>query len=303
MEYTAIVTVSITRKNNLITIPQLISNDYNDKDKKYILFLSSFIIIFSFTFYIASQFQGAGNALNDTFGISIVESIMISAIVIYFYTYMGGYLAVSITDTIQGFLIAFTAVVMPTMAIIKLGGISELIKNFATATTEFASLTAGNIGMTALGLIIGHLGIGLGYFGQPHLLSRFISVKDQGTLATSRTYALIWFCIVFVGMWLLGITGHFMIADLSNNENIFFRLSNEIFHPVVQGVLLAAVISAIMSTADSQILVCSSSISLDLGMKESSLKISRIITGVVILTSAMIAVLIPEKIFSRVLFA
>jgi len=216
---------------------------------------------------------------------------------------MGGYLAVSITDTIQGFLIAFTAVVMPTMAIIKLGGISELIKNFATATTEFASLTAGNIGMTALGLIIGHLGIGLGYFGQPHLLSRFISVKDQGTLATSRTYALIWFCIVFVGMWLLGITGHFMIADLSNNENIFFRLSNEIFHPVVQGVLLAAVISAIMSTADSQILVCSSSISLDLGMKESSLKISRIITGVVILTSAMIAVLIPEKIFSRVLFA
>ena len=157
--------------------------------------------------------------------------------------------------------------------------------------------------MTALGLIIGHLGIGLGYFGQPHLLSRFISVKDQDTLSTSRTYALIWFCIVFVGMWLLGITGHFMIADLSNNENIFFRLSNEIFHPAIQGVLLAAVISAIMSTADSQILVCSSSISLDLGMKESSLKISRIITGVVILISAMIAVLIPEKIFSRVLFA
>ena len=295
--------LSITRKNNLITIPQLISNDYNDKDKKYILFVSSFIIIFSFTFYIASQFQGAGNALNDTFGISIVESILISAIVIYFYTYMGGYLAVSITDTIQGFLIAFTAVVMPTMAIIKLGGISELIKHFATVTPEFSSLTAGNIGMTALGLIIGHLGIGLGYFGQPHLLSRFISVKDQDTLSTSRTYALIWFCIVFLGMWLLGITGHFMIADLSNNENIFFRLSNEIFHPAIQGVLLAAVISAIMSTADSQILVCSSSISLDLGMKESSIKISRIITGVVILISAMIAVLIPEKIFSRVLFA
>ena len=295
--------LKITRENNLITIPQLISNDYNGRDKKYILFTSSFIIIFSFTFYIASQFQGAGNALNDTFGISIIESIMISAIVIYLYTYMGGYLAVSITDTIQGILMAITAIVMPIVAIVKLGGISELVRGFAFATNEFSSFSAGNIGMTALGLIIGHLGIGLGYFGQPHLLSRFISVKDQDTLVKSRKYAMIWFCIVFTGMWLLGIAGHFMIEDLNNNENIFFRLSNEIFHPAIQGILLAAVVSAIMSTADSQILVCSSSISIDLGIKQNTLKLSRIITGIVILASALIAVLIPEKIFSRVLFA
>ncbi len=293
----------ITQKKNLITIPQLISDGYESKGKRNILLVSSFIIIFSFTFYIASQFQGAGNALNDTFGLNIVESIFLSALVIYIYTYLGGYLAVSITDTIQGFLMAFTALIMPIMAIVKIGGISELYRSILTASGDFLSFSAGNVGLGAVGLIIGHLGIGLGYFGQPHLLNRFISARDLNTLNRSKNYALIWYCIVFLGMWLLGITGHFMIGDLNNSENIFFHISNEIFHPAFQGILLAAVISAIMSTADSQILVCSSSISVDLGMQNNSLKLSRIITGVVILISALIAIMIPDKIFSRVLFA
>ena len=293
----------ITKKKKLITIPQLIADGYHDNEKRNILLLSSFIIIFSFSFYIASQFQGAGNALNDTFGLNIVESIFISALVIYVYTYLGGYLAVSITDTIQGFLMAFTALIMPLMAISKIGGFSEFFRELSMESGDFLSLSAGNIGLSALGLIVGHLGIGIGYFGQPHLLSRFISVRDLNTLKKSKNYALIWFCIVFIGMWLLGIAGHFLVDDLSNNENIFFRISNEIFHPVVQGVLLAAVISAIMSTADSQILVCSSSISVDLGIKNNSLKLSRIVTGIVILCSALIAIMIPDKIFTRVLFA
>ena len=293
----------ITKKKKLITIPQLIADGYHDREKRNILLLSSFIIIFSFSFYIASQFQGAGNALSDTFGLNIVESIFISALVIYVYTYLGGYLAVSITDTIQGFLMAFTALIMPLMAISKIGGFSEFFRELSMESGDFLSLSAGNIGLSALGLIVGHLGIGIGYFGQPHLLSRFISVRDLNTLKKSKNYALIWFCIVFIGMWLLGIAGHFLVDDLSNNENIFFRISNEIFHPVVQGVLLAAVISAIMSTADSQILVCSSSISVDLGIKNNSLKLSRIVTGIVILCSALIAIMIPDKIFTRVLFA
>ena len=293
----------ITKKKKLITIPQLIADGYHDREKRNILLLSSFIIIFSFSFYIASQFQGAGNALNDTFGLNIVESIFISALVIYVYTYLGGYLAVSITDTIQGFLMAFTALIMPLMAISKIGGFSEFFRELSMESGDFLSLSAGNIGLSTLGLIVGHLGIGIGYFGQPHLLSRFISVRDLNTLKKSKNYALIWFCIVFIGMWLLGIAGHFLVDDLSNNENIFFRISNEIFHPVVQGVLLAAVISAIMSTADSQILVCSSSISVDLGIKNNSLKLSRIVTGIVILCSALIAIMIPDKIFTRVLFA
>ena len=293
----------ITRQKNLITVPQLIVSDLEMNKRKTVLVASSFIIIFSFSFYIASQFQGAGNALSDTFGLGLVESVIISAVVIYIYTYLGGYLAVSITDTIQGLLMALTATVMPVMAIYNLGGVHEFYLLFAGSASHFKSLSAGNIGFAILGLIVGHLGIGLGYFGQPHLLSRFISVKDQETLVRSKKYAFVWFCLVFFGMWILGIAGHFMIDDLANNENIFFKISGEIFHPIVQGILLAAVISAIMSTADSQILVCSSSISLDLGLKQSSLRISRLITGGVIFASVLIALLIPEKIFSRVLFA
>ena len=194
----------------------------------------------------------------------LVESVIISAVVIYIYTYLGGYLAVSITDTIQGLLMALTATVMPVMAIYKLGGVHELYLLFAGSASHFKSLSAGNIGFAILGLVVGHLGIGLGYFGQPHLLSRFISVKDQETLVRSKKYALVWFCLVFFGMWTLGIAGHFMIDDLANNENIFFKISGEIFHPIAQGILLAAVISAIMSTADSQVLACTAAITDDI---------------------------------------
>ena len=295
----------MTRSKDLITIPQFLVNEYQEKEKKPILFLSSIIIIFSFAFYIASQFQGAGNAFQNTFNWDIVQSIALSAIVIFAYTYMGGYLAVSITDTIQGFLMGVTALIMPLVALIKLGGPVVLLESIVNNSTDFTSLTLGNTGLMAMGLIFGQLGIVLGYFGQPHLLSRFMAAKDEASLKRARRYTLIWFIIVFIGMWLLGIIGHFMITDLDNNENIFFKLSESLFSPIVQGLLTAAVISAIMSTADSQILVCAASISLDVGLKLSgdTLKQSRLVTGIVIFLSAIIAIFLPEKIFSRVLFA
>ena len=295
----------MTRSKNIITIPQLLVNDFKEKEKKPILLLSSLIIIFSFTFYIASQFQGAGNAFQNSFNWNIIESIALSAIVIFAYTYMGGYLAVSITDTIQGFLMGFTALTMPLVALIKFGGPEVLLDSIINNSTEFTSLTLGNTGLMAMGLIFGQLGIALGYFGQPHLLSRFMAAKDEASLKRARQYTLIWFIIVFIGMWLLGLIGHFMVNDLNNNENIFFKMSESLFSPIIQGLLMAAVISAIMSTADSQILVCASSISLDVGLKlsEDPLKQSRLVTGVVIFLSAIIAIFLPEKIFSRVLFA
>ena len=295
----------MTRSKDIITIPQLLVNDFKEKEKKPILLLSSLIIIFSFTFYIASQFQGAGNAFQNSFNWNIIESIALSAIVIFAYTYMGGYLAVSITDTIQGFLMGFTALTMPLVALIKFGGPKVLLDSIINNSTEFTSLTLGNTGLMAMGLIFGQLGIALGYFGQPHLLSRFMAAKDEASLKRARQYTLIWFVIVFIGMWLLGLIGHFMINDLNNNENIFFKMSESLFSPIIQGLLMAAVISAIMSTADSQILVCASSISLDVGLKlsEDPLKQSRLVTGVVIFLSSIIAIFLPEKIFSRVLFA
>ena len=247
----------MTRSKNIITIPQLLVNDFKEKEKKPILLLSSLIIIFSFTFYIASQFQGAGNAFQNSFNWNIIESIALSAIVIFAYTYMGGYLAVSITDTIQGFLMGFTALTMPLVALIKFGGPKVLLDSIINNSTEFTSLTLGNTGLMAMGLIFGQLGIALGYFGQPHLLSRFMAAKDEASLKRARQYTLIWFIIVFIGMWLLGLIGHFMINDLNNNENIFFKMSESLFSPIIQGLLMAAVISAIMSTADSQILAVS----------------------------------------------
>jgi len=175
----------MTRSKNIITIPQLLVNDFKEKEKKPILLLSSLIIIFSFTFYIASQFQGAGNAFQNSFNWNIIESIALSAIVIFAYTYMGGYLAVSITDTIQGFLMGFTALTMPLVALIKFGGPEVLLDSIINNSAEFTSLTLGNTGLMAMGLIFGQLGIALGYFGQPHLLSRFMAAKDEASLNTT----------------------------------------------------------------------------------------------------------------------
>ena len=127
----------MTRSKDLITIPQFLVNEYQEKEKKPILFLSSIIIIFSFAFYIASQFQGAGNAFQNTFNWDIVQSIALSATVIFAYTYMGGYLAVSITDTIQGFLMGVTALIMPLVALIKLGGPVVLLESIVNNSTDF----------------------------------------------------------------------------------------------------------------------------------------------------------------------
>jgi len=297
-----------SRRKNQLTVTDFLADDSTGAARKSIVLAASVIIIFTFTFYVAAQFQGAGNTFSSSFGWSMQSSIILGALIIMVYTLLGGFWAVSVTDTVQGGLMAVAALLLPLAALSDAGGWGSFTEAlYAVSSPEQLSWTAGNTGLLALGVIFGGLGISLGTFGQPHLLVRFMALRDAKALRQARIITIAWYGVVFAGMILVGLIGHVLFPAVANPETIFFTLSDNLFTPVLAGILLAAVLSAIMSTADSQLLVAASAISHDLGLgrkqAQRSLLVSRLtIVGLVVL-SVLVAIYLPEKIFSRVLFA
>jgi len=297
-----------SRTHNHITLTKVIVHDSAGSARRCIIWASSFIIVFSFVFYVAAQFQGAGTTFATTFDMSMQSSIALGAFIIMIYTLLGGFWAVSVTDALQGSLMAFAALVMPIAAFLKVGGWSGLLDGLASVSSAAQlSLTAGNAGLFALGIVIGGLCIGLGTYGQPHLMARIMALRDDQALRHARIIAVVWYFLVFLGMWFVGLVGHVLHSDLANSEKIFFVMLDGLFPPVVAAIFLAAVLSAIMSTADSQLLSAAAAIANDLGLGAKSpvklLLISRITIVALVVVSVAVAIYLPDKIFSRVLFA
>jgi sodium/proline symporter len=300
--------MSFSRRHNQITLTDLLAHDSSGKMRRAIVVVASVIVIFSFTFYVAAQFQGAGNSFASTFSISMNESILIGAAIIMIYTMLGGFWAVSVTDTVQGLLMALTAVLLPIAALNAVGGFSGFAEGLrAVSTPDQLSWTGGNAGLVAMGAILGSLGIGFGTYGQPHLLVRFMALRDEKAMRQARLITIAWYSLVFLAMLFIGLAGHILHNAIDNPENIFFVLTESLFSPLIGAVVLAAVLSAIMSTADSQLLVAASAISHDLGLGRGNarrnLLISRLTIAGLVLLAVLVALFLPEKIFSRVLFA
>jgi len=169
------------------------------------------------------------------------------------------------------------------------------------------SFTMLNTGLIAIGFVVGTLGIALGTFGQPHLLVRFMALRDEKALRQARIMTVLWFLIVFGGMCFIGLVGHILIPDVANPEFIFFALTDELFPPLIAAVLVAAVLSAIMSTADSQLLVGASAIAHDLGLNKlfpgKTLLLSRIAIAALVVIAIIVALQLPSSIFDRALLA
>lgn len=295
-----------SREMGHITLTDFLAQDSGGGTRKAIVICTSVIIIFTFAFYVAAQFQGAGNTFSSTFEMDMTESILLGALIIMIYTLLGGFWAVSVTDTLQGLLMAFTAILLPVAAFIEVGGASGFWQGLqAVSTPEQLSWTGGNTGLLALGVIIGSLSIGFGTYGQPHLLVRFMALRDEKALRQARLITIVWYAIVFGGMVFLGLVGHVLHAGIDNPETIFFALTESLFTPVVGAILLAAVLSAIMSTADSQLLVAASAISHDLklGGEKHRLLYSRLAIVMLVVFAVIVSLYLPEAIFSRVLFA
>jgi sodium/proline symporter len=300
--------MKFSRKHEHITLTEVVAHQTSGWQRRLVVWLSTFIIVASFVMYVAAQFQGAGNTFASSFDISMPSSIALGAFIIMLYTLLGGFWAVSVTDALQGTLMVIAALVMPIAAYLAVGGLPGLLDGLAATSTQAQlSLTAGNAGLFALGIIFGGLAIGFGTYGQPHLMARIMALRDDKAMRQARMITIVWYLIVFLGMWFVGLSGHVLHSGLENSEQIFFVMLDGLFPPVISAIFLAAVLSAIMSTADSQLLSAAAAIANDLGLGSNNqqrvLLISRLTIVALVIASVIVAIYLPEKIFSRVLFA
>jgi sodium/proline symporter len=292
----------------LLSTTEFIALGTTGRQRRSVIALVSVIVLFCFVVYIASQFQGAGNTFAATFGMSSAESIALGGAIILIYTLLGGFWAVSVTDTLQGLLMMFTAVLLPVAAVMHLGGPEGFWSTLGETTDAgYMSATGNSLGLTAAGMIIGSLVIGVSSFGQPHLVARFMALRDARALRQGQIIATGWYAVVFFGMCLVGFTGRAILGEMNDAEQVFFAVNAALFPSVMGAILLAAVLSAIMSTADSMLLVCGTTVAHDLGINERhrlrALSLSRLVIGIISVSAILVAIYIPATIFQRVLFA
>jgi len=297
-----------TRAHDLLTVTAFLAHGSTGALRALIVRFCSLIILVSFIFYIASQFQGAGNTFDTTFGLGPGQSIALGGFIIMLYTLLGGFWAVSLTDTLQGLLMLFTALLLPIAALFAIGGWAEFVSGLqAVSNPAQLALTGANTGWLAAGFVAGSLAIGVSTFGQPHLLTRFMALRDRRALHQAQVLAIAWFSIVFGGMCFLGLAGRILVPSIDNPETLFFQLTIELFNPWISAILLAAVLSAIMSTADSMLLVAASAVSWDMGLARRfpgrELWVSRAVIAVICALAIVVAIALPATIFERVLFA
>ncbi len=262
-----------TETYDALTLPELFAKRFND-ERGLLRILSSLIITFFFTFYVAAQFSGAGKVLNVTFGITEMQGMILGAVIIILYTLMGGFLAVAWTDLIQGIIMIGTLVILPLVAFIEINSLADV--NFKLDT---ATLYAGKSGLAALAATIGGLSWGLGYMGQPHLVTRFMAIDKPENIKISRRIAISWAVPAFFGSLLIGLTGFFLlesgsmvfegkvlssVASLSDPEKLMPIMAQNLLHPWVAGIFVSGAIAAMMSTADSQLLVSTTVLTEDL---------------------------------------
>lgn len=252
------------RANNSLTLSDYFENRFNDTSKILRIFSAIIIIIF-FCLYVASGFVAGAKLFETIFNIPYTLSLIIGFIVIVSYTFLGGFNAVSWTDFFQGTLIFIAIIAVPLFTYIALGGINQTHLEINEIQPYFMNLFRQKDG-TALPFlsIVSMLAFGLGYFGQPHILARFMAIKNSSAVKQARIIGVTWSVITYAGGVFVGIVGFaYFKTNIPDAETIFINMIHALFHPVIAGFLLAAILAAIMSTADSQLLVTSSALTQD----------------------------------------
>ncbi|MCF0155785.1 MAG: sodium/proline symporter PutP [Veillonella sp.] len=252
--------------NDSLTMPEYFKNRFHDKSPWLSVIASLFILVF-FLIYTSSGFVAGGKLFNTIFHIDYTLSLLITAGVVIFYTFLGGFLAVSATDFIQGGLMFFAIVAVPVAGAIALGGPIDTMQLIQQEFPTGLSM-AGNAPDTFT-LVIGivsALAWGLGYFGQPHILVRFMAISDAKELKKSTNIAMVWVVVSLVAAVLVGLVGHVYLQtplEGTDVERVFLVMTADLFTSFVAGLIWSAVLAAIMSTASAQLLVTASAISKD----------------------------------------
>ncbi|HEX9779102.1 MAG TPA: sodium/proline symporter PutP [Geopsychrobacteraceae bacterium] len=243
-----------------ITIPDYLENRFGDSSRL-LRVISALVILVFFTIYTSSGMVGGAILFEKTFGLDYQVALWVGAVVIVSYTFLGGFLAVSWTDFFQGILMFLALIVVPLVTLRQLGSLDTAVFAAASQDPKMLDVFAD---MSLLG-IVSLMAWGLGYFGQPHILARFMAVKSVAEIPKARLIGISWMVFALFGSMFTGFAGiaYFAKAPLENPETVFMTLTQVLFNPWVAGILLAAILSAIMSTIDSQLLVCSSTIAED----------------------------------------
>ena len=245
-----------------VTLPQYLLNRF-DPHSSAIRIISVLIITLAMMGYVAAQMNAAGKAFHATFDLSYEYGVLAGAVIILAYTVTGGFRAIAWTDIIQAGFMFVALIVMPFVVLANLGGWSEFVTKVTAIDPGVMSFTYHTNGFALFGFIIGMLGIGLGYPGLPHVLSRFMAAKDTVTVKRAGTISMVWMVLVYVGAIFFGLFAKAYFGVLDDPEQALPLAVAEFLPPVLGGFVIAAIVAAICSTADSQLIVVSSTISRD----------------------------------------
>ncbi|HMB41793.1 MAG TPA: sodium/proline symporter [Balneolaceae bacterium] len=303
---------NFSEKRDCITIPDFFSERFSDKDGILRTILVVIFLIFMIG-YVSAQFVAGGKAFASGFGIEMNTGIIITAAIVLLYTVAGGFLAVSLTDMFQAAFMLIALVLLPIIAIINLGGLTEMLQQLELLDAVYIDPFA-----VSAGVAIGFLGIGMGSPGNPHILARYMSIDDSKQLRVAAVVGTVWNVLMAWGAVFIGMAGRVYFPDVamlpdSDTENLFPMLAQLQLHPALFGVVLASIFAAIMSTADSQLLVAASSVVRDIYEKQIKkgevvpqkklVLYSRMVVIALVLIALLFGFIATDLVFWLVLFA
>ncbi|MFK7914739.1 MAG: sodium/proline symporter [Pseudomonadales bacterium] len=270
--------------------------------------VAALLIVLCFVFYIAAQFDAAGSALATHFAISVPQAVVVGAVIVLLYSLLGGFWAVSVTDTLQALVMVVVALLVPVAAVQTAGGFGAIWQTLATQMpATYLSVTGGHPGLVFTGFVIGVVGMSLGALGQPQLLSRLMAVRGETERRQGFVVAFAWGLLIFSGMAALGLAGRALIPELANGETLFYEAAGRLLPTVLAGIVIAATLSAVMSTVDSILLAAAAAVAHDLGITSrwpgQALLLSRLMMTLIAVVAVVLTLSLPDTIFNRVLFA
>jgi sodium/proline symporter len=303
---------NFTEKRNCITIPDFFAERFGDRDGLLRITIVTIFLVFMIG-YISAQFVAGGKAFASGFGLGMNTGIMVTALIVVVYTIIGGFMAVSLTDMIQAIFMILALVMLPVIAIMNLGGLTALLEQLTVMDNMYVDPFAISVGVA-----IGFVGIGLGSPGNPHILARYMSIDDSRQLRFAAIVGTVWNVLMAWGAIFIGLAGRVYFPEASllpgeDTENLFPMLAQLHLHPVLFGIVLASIFAAIMSTADSQLLVAASSVVRDIYEKiirkdeevsqQKLVLYSRVVVFTIVVLSLLFGFLAEELVFWLVLFA
>jgi sodium/proline symporter len=298
--------------HDCITLPDFFATRFGDADGRLRLTLAVVILVFMVG-YVSAQFVGGGKAIGASFGLSTNTGVLLTALIVLAYTMVGGFLAVSLTDAIQAFFMLFGLIALPAVAITAAGGWGAVSSQLGAYDPSFLDPLA-----LGFGAFLGMVGIGLGSPGNPHIIVRYMSIAEPRQLVFAGVVGTFWNVVMGAGAVLVGLAGRIFVPDVSllpaaDTENLYPALAQQHLHPVLFGIVVASIFAALMSTADSQLLVAASTLVRDFYQKvvkagqevsdRALVAYSRMVVAVLVVVALLLGAVAEQLVFWLVLFA